>query len=63
MAIYREIGRRIAEDFPYTFLYIRTSLYAVGRDVRGLNFSPRGPYSFTPGTLSLWKRRAPAAGR
>ena len=58
--IYREIERTIAADSAYTFLYFRNTFYAVSKDLRGVNFSPRGPYNFAPGIHSLWKRRAEA---
>jgi peptide/nickel transport system substrate-binding protein len=56
-AIYHEIQRLISADHALTFLYIRASFFAVSRDLRGFNYSPRGPFSYTPGILSLWKRR------
>jgi peptide/nickel transport system substrate-binding protein len=56
--IYREIGRRIAGDFPYTFLYFRNAFFAVSKDLRGLNFSPRGPFNHFPGMHGFWKRKA-----
>ncbi len=55
--IYREIDRTIAGDYPFTFLFFRFSLYAVSRDLRGINFSPRGPFGFSPGVFGLWKKR------
>ena len=34
--LYREMGRRLYDEAPYTFLYSRPSLDAVRSDVRGL---------------------------
>jgi peptide/nickel transport system substrate-binding protein len=55
--IYREIDRTITADFPFTFLYFRYSLYAISGDLRGMNFSPRGPYGYSPGVFGLWKKK------
>jgi hypothetical protein len=30
-------------------------LYGFSRDLRGIVFSPRGPYTYSPGTRSLWR--------
>lgn len=54
-AIYAEIHRLVWEDQPYTFLYSRSSFYAFNKQLRGYNFSPRGPFHFTPGFFSIWR--------
>ncbi len=54
-SIYAHIHREIYEDQPYTFLYVRPSLYGFNKSIRGLRFSPRGPYGYSPGFGSLWK--------
>ncbi|MBS0207593.1 MAG: peptide ABC transporter substrate-binding protein [Planctomycetes bacterium] len=54
-AIYAQIHRVVWEDQPYTFLYSRSSFYAFNKQLRGYNFSPRGPFHFTPGINSIWR--------
>ncbi len=53
--IYRRIHKTLYEDQPYTWLYVRNSFYGFNKDLRGYNFSPRGPYNYGPGFSSLWK--------
>ncbi len=55
--IYRKIDGIVTRDFPFTFLQVRLSQYAVSRDLRGINFSPRGPFYFSPGIFALWKKK------
>jgi len=55
--IYREIDRLIAQDHPFTFLCFRSSFYGVSKDLRGFNFSPRGPFLYGPGLASMWKKK------
>ncbi len=52
-AIYAEIHTRLWDEQPYTWLYYRNSFYAFNKKLRGYNFSPRGPYSFSPGFESI----------
>jgi peptide/nickel transport system substrate-binding protein len=54
-AIYGKIDELIYADQPYTWLYFRSSFYGMSKDLRGYKFSPRGPYSYSPGYFSLWK--------
>ena len=56
--IYGEISNRIYEDQPYLFLYTRSSFYAFNKRLRGYRFSPRGPFSYSPGFGAIW---APSA--
>jgi peptide/nickel transport system substrate-binding protein len=53
--IYRRISEILWEDQPYTWLFYRTAFYGFNRDLRGYKFSPRGPYSYSPGFGSIWK--------
>jgi peptide/nickel transport system substrate-binding protein len=54
-AVYRKIHRILWEDQPYTWLYVRNSFYGFSKELRGYNFSPRGPYSYGPGFGSIYK--------
>lgn len=53
--IFRRIHLLLYEDQPYTWLFFRNSFYAFNKKLRGYNFSPRGPYNYSPGFGSLWK--------
>ncbi len=53
--IFRRIHLLLYEDQPYTWLYFRNSFYAFNQRLRGYNFSPRGPYNYSPGFGSIWK--------
>jgi len=57
-AIYREVDRIVATDLPFSFVCFRPTLAALSKDVRGYNFSPRGPYGFTPGVGAVWKKKS-----
>jgi peptide/nickel transport system substrate-binding protein len=52
---YGRIQEHLWEDQPFTWLYWRSGLYGFSRDLRGIVFSPRGPYTYFPGTRSLWR--------
>lgn len=52
---YGRIQEYLWEDQPFTWLYWRNGLYGFSRDLRGIVFSPRGPYTYSPGTRSLWR--------
>ncbi len=52
--IYGEIANIIYEEQPYLFLYNRSSFYGFNKSLRGYRFSPRGPFSYSPGFGSLW---------
>jgi peptide/nickel transport system substrate-binding protein len=58
-AIYQEIHNILWADQPYTWLFYRNSFYAFNKKLRGYNFSPQGPYLYTPGILSVYKAAAP----
>lgn len=51
---YREIDNILWEDQPYTWLYYRSAFYGFNKRLRGYNFSPRGPYSYSPGFDSIY---------
>lgn len=56
--IYQEIHRITYEDQPYMWLYFQNAYYGFNRRLRGYVFSPRGPYSYSPGFSSIWKAAA-----
>lgn len=53
--IYGRIHELIYEDQPYTFLYFRDAFYGFNKKLRGINFTPRGPYHYGPGFNSIYK--------
>jgi peptide/nickel transport system substrate-binding protein len=52
--IYGKIHLLMWEDQPYTWLFYRNSFFAFNKKLRGYSFSPRGPYSYSPGFDSLF---------
>ncbi len=54
MAIYRKIDDILWEDQPYTWLYYRSGFFGFNKRLRGYMFSPRGPYSYSPGIDAIW---------
>jgi peptide/nickel transport system substrate-binding protein len=52
--IYREIHSILWEDQPDTWLFYRNSFYGFNKKLRGYNFSPRGPFHYSPGVLSIF---------
>lgn len=56
--IYGKIHMLMWEDQPYTWLFYRNSFYGFNKKLRGYNFSPRGPFNYSPGFGSIY---APAA--
>jgi peptide/nickel transport system substrate-binding protein len=54
-AIYSEIDRLIWDDQPYTWLFNRNSLIAFNKSLRGYNFSPTGPFLFSPGISGIYQ--------
>jgi peptide/nickel transport system substrate-binding protein len=52
-AIYGEIHNILWEDQPNTWLFYRAAFYAFNKKLRGYNFSPRGPFHYTPGSESI----------
>ncbi|HEY2826336.1 MAG TPA: ABC transporter substrate-binding protein [Pirellulales bacterium] len=53
-AIYAKIDELIYNDQPCTFLYWRNSLWGWNKQLRGYRFSPRDPYNYFPGFMSIW---------
>jgi peptide/nickel transport system substrate-binding protein len=53
--IYGRIAELIYADQPCTFLYYRNAFYGFSKQLRGYQFSPRGPYTYSPGFMSVWK--------
>jgi len=53
--VYAKIHEHIALDMPVTFLYYRSSFYGFNKQLRGVHYSPRGPYHYGPGALGMWK--------
>jgi peptide/nickel transport system substrate-binding protein len=54
-AIYAQIHELIYADQPYTWLYFQSSFYGFNKELRGYNFSPRGPYHYGPGFGSVYR--------
>ena len=54
MALYGEIHKILWENQPYTWIFYRNDFYAFNKKLRGYNFSPRGPYGFSPGVGSIF---------
>jgi peptide/nickel transport system substrate-binding protein len=54
MALYGEIHKILWEDQPVTWLYYRQAFYAFNKKLRGYNFSPRGPFHYSPGIESIY---------
>jgi peptide/nickel transport system substrate-binding protein len=54
-AIYGEIHNILWEEQPCTWLFYRNSFYGFSKKARGYNFSPKGPYDFSPGFESIFK--------
>jgi peptide/nickel transport system substrate-binding protein len=52
--IYRQIFMQLYEDQAYTWLFHRSSFYGFNKSLRGYVFSPRGPFSYSPGFESIW---------
>jgi peptide/nickel transport system substrate-binding protein len=53
--IYGEIHQQLWADQPYTWLIYRNDFYGFNKRLRGYNFSPRGPYGYSPGIFSIYK--------
>jgi peptide/nickel transport system substrate-binding protein len=53
--IYAKIDELIYEDQPCTFLYWRNSLFGWNKALRGYKFSPRDPFTYNPGFMSIWR--------
>ncbi|MCA9238697.1 MAG: peptide ABC transporter substrate-binding protein [Planctomycetales bacterium] len=53
--IYGQIHKLMWEDQPYTWLLFRNSFYGFNKKLRGYNFCPRDPFSFSPGVSSIYQ--------
>jgi len=53
-ALYGEIHTALWEDQPYTWLFTRNSFFGFNKQLRGYNFSPRGPFNYGPGFSSFY---------
>lgn len=58
-AIYGEIANILWEEQPNTWLFYRNAFFSFNKKLRGYNFSPRGPFSFSPGFDSVYEAAAP----
>lgn len=52
---YRKIDDILWEAQPYTWLYYRSAFYGFNKKLRGYGFSPRGPFSYSPGFESIYQ--------
>jgi peptide/nickel transport system substrate-binding protein len=52
--LYGQIHMLLWEDQPYTWLFNRNSFYGFNKKLRGYNFSPRGPFDYSPGIASVF---------
>jgi peptide/nickel transport system substrate-binding protein len=57
--LYGRIHNILWEDQPYTWLVYRNRDFGFNKRLRGYHFSPRGPYSFSPGFQSIYAVEAP----
>jgi peptide/nickel transport system substrate-binding protein len=57
-AIYGEIDNILWEDQPNTWLFYRNAFYGFNKTIRGYNFSPKGPFDYSPGFESVFKTTA-----
>ncbi|MCA9235400.1 MAG: peptide ABC transporter substrate-binding protein [Planctomycetales bacterium] len=53
-AIYGRIHNLMWEDQPYTWLFYRSGFFAFNKRLRGYNYSPRGPLSYSPGFEAIY---------
>jgi peptide/nickel transport system substrate-binding protein len=53
-ALYGEIHNILWEDQPYTWLVYRNRDFGINKRLRGINFSPQGPYGVAPGFMSIY---------
>ena len=58
MERYRKIHLLLWEDQPYTWLFHQNAFFVFNKQLRGYNFSPRGPFSFGPGFDSFYRPAA-----
>lgn len=52
--IYQRIHEILWEDQPYTWLFYQNGYFAFSKRLRGYEFSPRGPFHFSPGIGAIW---------
>jgi peptide/nickel transport system substrate-binding protein len=52
--IYQRIHEILWEDQPYTWLFYQNGYFAFSKRLRGYEFSPRGPFHFSPGISAIW---------
>ena len=52
--IYGQVHMLLWQDQPSTWLFYRNSFYGFNQRLRGYNFSPRGPFNYSPGFSSLY---------
>lgn len=52
---YRKIHELLWADQPYTWLFHQNAFFGFSKQLRGYNFSPRGPYSYGPGFGSIYQ--------
>ena len=57
-AIYGEIVKILWEDQPNTWLFHRNAFYGFNKNLRGYNFSPKGPFDFSPGFDGIFRAAA-----
>jgi peptide/nickel transport system substrate-binding protein len=57
--LYGQIHNILWEDQPYTWLIYRNRDFGFNKRLRGYHFSPRGPYGFAPGLMSIYAVEAP----
>lgn len=57
--IYGKIHMLLWDDQVYTWLYYRNGFFGLNKKLRGYNFSPRGPFSFSPGIGGIHGAAAP----
>ena len=58
IAIYQKIHLQLWEDQPYTWLYFRNAYFGFNRQLRGYNYSARGPFNYSPGESTIFKPAA-----
>ncbi len=52
--IYQEIHKLVFDDQPYIWIYNAPTLAALNKRIRGLQFSPRGIFTFDPSYSGWW---------
>lgn len=51
---YATIHALLWRDQPYTWLFYRNAYHGFNKKLRGYNFSPRGPFGYSPGFAAVW---------